>query len=64
MAWEVLLLKAKDAHDYKFSSAASEDFSVISAPWRDRFLAASVLRLHGSQDRTNPLIHRVREAFA
>ena len=60
----VLLLKANDAHDYKFSSAAFEDFNGISAPWRDRFLAASVLRLHGSQDRTNPLIRRVREAFA
>ena len=60
----VLLLKANDPHDYKFSSAAFEDFSVISVPWRERFLAASVLRLHGSQDRTSPLVHRVREAFA
>ena len=60
----VLLLKANDPHDYKFSSAAFEDFSVISAPWRERFLAASVLRLHVSQDRTSPLVHRVREAFA
>ena len=60
----VLLLKANDPHDYKFSSAAFEDFSVISTPWRKRFLAASVLRLHGSRDRTSPLVHRVREAFA
>jgi len=60
----VLLLKANDPHDYKFSSAAFEDFHSISAPWRDRVLAASVLRLHGSHDRTNPLVRRVREAFA
>jgi len=60
----VLLFKANDAHDYKFSGAAFEDFNSISVPWRDRFLAASILRLHGSQDQTNPLIHRVREAFA
>lgn len=60
----VLLLKANDAHDYKFTCASFEDYSAISTPWRDRFLAASVLRLHGSEDRTNPLIRRVREAFA
>jgi hypothetical protein len=50
----VLLQKADDAHDYKFSSAAFEDFASITAPWRHRFLAASALRLHGAQDRTNP----------
>jgi hypothetical protein len=60
----VLLLTANDPHDYKFSSAAFEDFSRISAPWRNCFLAASTLRLHGSQDRANPLVRRIREAFA
>jgi hypothetical protein len=59
----VLLLKADDSHDYKFTCAAFEDFNAISVAWRDRFLAASAVRLHGSQDRTNPLIARIRQAF-
>ncbi len=60
----VLLLKADDPHDYKFTCAAFEDFPTISAPWRDRFLAAIAVRLHGSNDRTNPLVRRIRDAFA
>ena len=53
----VLLLKANDAHDYKFSSAAFEDFNGISAPWNDRFLAASVLpaaRITGPDQPADP----------
>ena len=65
-ARSVLLTTANDAHDYKFSSAVFEDFNSISAPWRDRFLAASVLRLHGSQDRakgvSKPASHAARWA--
>lgn len=60
----VLLLTADDPHDYKFSVALFEDFSHIGPPWRDRFMAAGVLRLHGSQHGVNPLVHRVRAAFA
>lgn len=62
-ARRVLLAKGDDAHDYKFSEAVFEDFRVLAPAWRDRFLAVSTLRLHGSQDRDNPLVERVREAF-
>lgn len=60
----VLLLTADDPHDYKFTGALFEDFSHVGPPWRDRFMAAGVLRLHGSQHGINPLVHRVRAAFA
>ncbi len=60
----VLLLAADDPHDYKFSGALFEDFSHLDPPWRDRFLAAGMVRLHGSQDRINPLVQRIRAAFA
>ena len=63
-AQRVLLAKGDDAHDYKFSEAVFEDFPMLAPAWRDRFLAVSALRLHGSQDRDNPLVERVREAFA
>ena len=63
-ARRVLLVKGDDAHDYKFSGAVFEEFGTISPAWRDRFLAVSMLRLHGSQDQDNPLVRRVREAFA
>jgi len=63
-ARRVLLVKGDDAHDYKFSGAVFEEFGTIAPAWRDRFLAVSTLRLHGSQDRDNPLVRRVREAFA
>ena len=63
-ARRVLLVKGDDAHDYKFSGAVFEEFGSIAPAWRNRFLAVSMLRLHGSQDRDNPLIERVREAFA
>ncbi len=60
----VLLVAADDPHDYKFSGALFEDFAHLGPPWRERFMAAGVVRLHGSQDRINPLVQRVRAAFA
>jgi hypothetical protein len=55
--------KGNDSHDYKFSSAAYEDFYHVSAPLRARYLATSVFHLHGSNDRDNPLGDRVRAAL-
>jgi len=63
-ARRVLLLKGDDAHDYKFAEAVFEDVGTLSPAWRDRFLAVSMLRLHGSQDPDNPLFQRVRQAFS
>jgi hypothetical protein len=56
--------KGRDSHDYKFSSAALEDFYHASPAWRDRYLATSMFNLHGSQDPDNGLIHRVRAALS
>jgi hypothetical protein len=59
----LIFLKGRDAHDYKFSSAVLEDYYHVSPGWRDRFLAASMFHLRGSQGPDNPLVQRVRSAF-
>jgi hypothetical protein len=59
----LIFLKGQNAHDYKFSSAVLEDYFHVSPGWRDRFLAASVFNLRGSQEPDNQLVQRVREAF-
>lgn len=56
-------LKGNDAHDYKFSSAALEDYRLISPAWRERFLAASMFMLNGSAERDNSLVERTRAAL-
>jgi hypothetical protein len=55
--------KGRDSHDYKFSSAALEDFYHATPAWRDRYLATSMFNLHGSQDPDNGLIKRTRAAL-
>ena len=52
--------KGNDAHDYKFSSAALEDFNHTTPPWRARYLAASMFNLRGAGDKDNDLIRRTR----
>jgi hypothetical protein len=56
--------KGRDAHDYKFSSAAMEDYFHVTPHWRDRYLASSLFWLHGSGDKDNDLIGRARAALA
>jgi hypothetical protein len=56
--------KGKDAHDYKFSSAAMEDYYHVTPHWRDRYLASSLFWLRGSGDKDNELIGRARAALA
>lgn len=56
--------KGTNAHDYKFSSAALEDFYHATPAWRNRYLAASVFFLRGSGDADNDLIRRTRAALA
>ena len=63
-ARRLVFLKGNDAHDYKFSSAVLEDFSRLSPAWRNRYLAASMFYLPGSQGADNGLVKRVRAALA
>lgn len=63
-ARRLIFLKGNDAHDYKFSSAALEDYYSISSPLRNHYLASAAYLLPGSGDRDNGLVQRVREALA
>ncbi len=59
----LIFLKGRDSHDYKFSSAVLEDYLHLKAPWRDRFLAASMFNLRGTGDSDNQLVKRARAAL-
>jgi hypothetical protein len=59
-----VFLKGTDSHDYKFSSAVLEDYSVVGPAWRDRFLAASVYWHKGSAGPDAPVVARTRAALA
>jgi hypothetical protein len=63
-ARRLIFSKGRDSHDYKFSSAALEDYYHLSPAWRARFAAASVFWLKGSGERDNDLIRRTRAALA
>ena len=43
-ARQLVFVKGRNSHDYKFSSAVLEDYYHVSPPWRDRYLAASSLQ--------------------
>ena len=62
-ARQLIFLKGTDSHDYKFSSAVLEDYYAISPQWRNHFLAASVYKLRGSDDKDNGLVERIRGAL-
>jgi hypothetical protein len=62
-ARRLVFMKGSDAHDYKFSSAALEDFYHATPAWRNRFLAASTFWLRGAGDPDNDLIRRTRAAL-
>ena len=47
-------------HDYKFAEAAFENAAAMVSPWRERYLAASVLYLNGSADKPNEAVARAR----
>ena len=55
--------KGTNAHDYKFSSAALEDYSHVSPAWRHRYLAANTFLLRGSGAPDNGLLKRTRAAL-
>jgi hypothetical protein len=58
-ARELIFLKGNDAHDYKFSSAALEDYYQIDPTWRARYLAGCSYLLHGEGQKTTSLAKRV-----
>lgn len=62
-ARRLVFLKGNDSHDYKFSSAALEDYRVLSPPWRNRFLAASSFQLRAASEATLPLAERISQAL-
>jgi hypothetical protein len=63
-AQRLVFAKGQSAHDYKFSSAALEDFFHLSPAWRNRYLAANLGLLPGAGERDNALIGRARAALA
>ncbi len=63
-AERLIFTKGRDSHDYKFSSAALEDYYAVSLPWRARYAASSMFNLRGSGDADNELIGRTRTALA
>jgi hypothetical protein len=62
-ARRLIFSKGADSHDYKFSSAALEDYYHASPEWRNRYLATSMFFLRGSEDKENGLGERVRRAL-
>ena len=50
------MIKCRNGHDYKFSSAVLEDYQLISPAWRDAYLAASVHYLRGTGEAENRLV--------
>jgi hypothetical protein len=63
-ARRLIFAKGTDAHDYKFSSAALEDFYHVTPAWRDRYLAASIFWLKGTRGNDSPVLQRTRAALA
>jgi hypothetical protein len=62
-ARRLIFLKGSNAHDYKFSSAALEDYYQLSPTWRNRYLATTMFNLRGSGAADNPLVARTRAAL-
>jgi hypothetical protein len=63
-ARRLIFAKGNDSHDYKFSSAALEDYYHLTPAWRDRFLAMSMFNLKGSTAGDTDLYRRMRGAVA
>jgi hypothetical protein len=63
-AERLIFAKGNDSHDYKFSSAALEDYYHVSSAWRARYAASSLFNLKGTSAPDNELIQRTRAALA
>ncbi len=62
-ARRLIFTKGTNSHDYKFSSAALEDFHHVTPQWRNRFLATAMFNLRGARDRDNQLISQAQRAL-
>jgi hypothetical protein len=62
VARHMIFLKGNDAHDYKFSSAALEDFELVSPKWRPHYLAGCSHLFRAAGDKDNALAARVLAA--
>lgn len=62
VARHMIFLKGNDAHDYKFSSAALEDFELLSPKWRPHYLAGCSYLFRAAGDKDNALSARVLSA--
>jgi hypothetical protein len=60
----LVFLKGNDSHDYKYSAALLEDWSRLSSPWRERYLASGMFLLRGSGAPDNKLVERIRAALS
>lgn len=63
-ARELIFLKGRDSHDYKFSSAILEDFHQVSPKWKNEFLAACLFKLRSAGEKNSPLVEKTRQAFS
>ncbi len=63
-ARRLIFNKGTNSHDYKFSSAALEDFYHLTPHWRTHFLASTMFNLKGSGDRDNGLVARIRRELS
>jgi hypothetical protein len=59
----LIFTKGTNAHDYKFSSAALEDYYNVTRVWRPRYLASTMSWMRGSGDKDNGLIVKARGAL-
>ncbi|MGF1581087.1 MAG: hypothetical protein ACFCD0_17110 [Gemmataceae bacterium] len=62
-ARRLIFTKGTNSHDYKFSSAALEDFHHVTPDWRNRFLATAMFNLRGSRDQDNQLITQAKRTL-
>ena len=62
-ARRLIFNKGNNSHDYKFSSAALEDFYHSTGNWRNRFLATAMFNLRGSGHPNNALTQQIRQAL-
>jgi hypothetical protein len=63
-ARRLIFTKGSDSHDYKFCSAALEDFFHATPAWRNRFLATAMFNLRGAGAPDTDLLRRARAALA
>jgi hypothetical protein len=63
-ARRLVFSKGRDSHDYKFSSAALEDYYHLTPAWRARFAASSLFNLRGSGEPDTDLLRRARAALS